>query len=184
VNAVCGSIFLLVNELHKGLAGSGGDMTFLVGGLQSNLTTAQSASAATIASIGFIILLGFAGNLNAASLSDEEALSLGVRIHVLRWSALIIASLMTAAAVAVSGPIGFVGLVAPHIARLVVGVDQRRLLPLATAFGAALLCLADAASRVLAHGSLVAQSLPVGVLTGLLGGPFFLLLLWQYRRRT
>ena len=83
---------------------------------------------------------------------------------------------------AVSGAIGFIGLVCPHLARLIVGNDQRKLLPLATALGASLLCVADAASRVLAYEGAAGTALPVGVLTGLLGGPFFLLLLWRNAR--
>lgn len=183
VNAVCGSVYLLVHELRKGLAGAGNETAFLVGGLQTSLLSEQKLAAAAIVGVGWVALLFIAGKLNVASLSDEEATSLGVNIQALRWLALLIASLMTAAAVAISGPIGFVGLVAPHVARLVVGVDQRKLFPLATAFGAALLCLADAASRYLARGAIAGQWLPVGVLTGLLGGPFFLLLLWQHRRK-
>jgi iron complex transport system permease protein len=116
-------------------------------------------------------------------LSDAEAISLGVRIHRLRWMSMLTASLITASAVALSGPIGFVGLVGPHIARLVVGNDQRRLLPLSTALGAGLLALADAASRWLASRQEIHTILPVGVLTGLLGAPFFLMLLWRSRRR-
>ena len=81
----------------------------------------------------------------------------------------------------ISGPIGFIGLICPHVARLLVGTDQRRVLPLATALGAALLASADAASRRLAGAGLTL--LPVGVLTSLLGGPFFLLLLIQSRKR-
>jgi iron complex transport system permease protein len=104
-----------------------------------------------------------------------------VRIQRLRWIALITASLVTAAAVAISGPIGFVGLVCPHVARLIVGRDQRVLLPASTALGAALLAIADAVSRKLSGSGGLGTILPVGVLTGLLGGPFFLLLLWQNR---
>jgi iron complex transport system permease protein len=117
-------------------------------------------------------------------LSEAEAQSLGLRIHRLRWIALILASLMTASVVAISGPIGFVGLLAPHVARLIAGNDQRKLFPLATAAGAALLALADAASRFLSQSQFTGFLLPVGILTALLGGPFFLLLLWRTRRRT
>lgn len=183
VNAVCGSLYLLLIQFNKSPAGSGSEMAFLVGGLQTSLLPEQKWAALAVVSVGWVILLYFAGWLNAAALSDDEARSLGVGIHLLRWISLIIASLMTASAVAISGPIGFVGLVAPHMARLVVGVDQRKLLPLSTAFGAILLCVADSAGRFLAHRSLAGQWLPVGVLTGLMGGPFFLLLLWQTRRR-
>jgi len=121
--------------------------------------------------------------LNVAGLSEGEAQALGVRIGRLRWVGLVVGSLVTAAAVAISGPIGFVGLVCPHLARLVAGSDVRRVLPLATALGAGLLAVANAASRYLAREGMAATLLPVGVLTGLLGGPFFLLLLWQTRRR-
>jgi iron complex transport system permease protein len=184
VNAVNGSIFLLINTLKQDITGGTGSgaMGFLVGGIQKNLTTSQEISAAISVLIGWIILLYISGQLNVAVLSEAEAQSLGVRIHRLRWVALVVASLVTAAAVAVSGPIGFVGLVCPHLSRLIVGTDQRRLLPVSTAVGASLLAVADAASRMLSRADMVHTQLPVGVLTGLLGGPFFLMLLW--RRRT
>jgi iron complex transport system permease protein len=106
-----------------------------------------------------------------------------VRIHRLRWLALSAASLMTAAAVAISGPIAFVGLICPHVARRIVGSDQRRLLPAATAAGAILLAMADAISRGLSAQNLIGSQLQVGILTGLLGGPFFLLLLADVDRK-
>ena len=184
VNSINGSLYLLINALTKDMTGgSGGEIAFLVGVIQTNLETAQVATAVTVVGIGWVVLAYLSGQLNAAVLSEAEAEALGVRIHRLRWAALLTASLMTASAVAVSGPIGFVGLVAPHVARLLVGNDQRRLLPVATALGAALLALADAASRLLAMNALWRTVLPVGILTGLLGGPFFLFLLWQSRRR-
>ena len=184
VNAVNGSIYLLINALAKDMTGgSGGEVAFLVGVIQPNLEPRQVFATAGVVAVGWIVLAYLAGQLNAAVLSEAEAESLGVRIHRLRWAALVVASLMTASAVAVSGPIGFVGLVGPHLARLVVGHDQRKLLPVATALGASLLALADAASRLLAMDALAGSVLPVGILTGLMGGPFFLLLLWQTRRR-
>jgi iron complex transport system permease protein len=183
VNAVNGSIYLLLNSINRGLAGTGGVEMFLVGGLQTNLESSQKWAAAICVGIGGIILLAISGQLNVAVLSEGEAMSLGVRIHRLRWIALVVASLVTASAVAISGPIGFVGLVCPHLARLFVGHDQRRLLPTAAALGAGLLAVADAASRKLASQGGIDTQLQVGVLTGLLGGPFFLLLLWQSSRR-
>jgi iron complex transport system permease protein len=186
VNAINGSIFLLINALPwiKDPATPTGSLQFLVGGLQTNLTLAQLRVPAIVVGAGFLVLLLLSGQLNAALLSEAEAQSLGVRVHALRWVGLIIASLITAAAVSVSGPIGFIGLVCPHLARLIVGNDQRRLLPLATAFGAGLLAVADAISRALARPGAAETLLPVGVLTGLLGGPFFLVLLWRTRRRS
>ena len=182
VNAVNGSVFLLVNAIVKDPATPGGPLTFLVGGLQTNLRPAQVYSALAVIAVGWLVLLFVAGQLNVAQLGDGEAAALGVGIHRLRWVGLIVASLVTAAAVAISGPIGFIGLVCPHLARLIVGNDQRKLLPLSTALGASLLCVADAASRWLAREGAAGTALPVGVLTGLIGGPFFLLLLWRSAR--
>jgi iron complex transport system permease protein len=182
VNAVNGSVFLLINSLMQNrTAGTGAELNFLVGGIQRNLTNGQECSTAIGVAVGWLILLYLSGQLNVAVLSEAEAQSLGVRIHRLRWFALIIASLVTAAVVAISGPIGFVGLVCPHLARLVVGTDQRKLLPVSTAVGAAMLVIADTASRVLLRSDMAGTLFPVGVLTGLLGGPFFLILLWRAR---
>ena len=184
VNSVNGSAFLLINALAKDMTGgSGGEIAFLVGVIQTNLETPQVVAAAVVVAAGWLALAYLSGQLNAAVLSEAEAESLGVRIHRLRWTALVVASLMTASAVAISGPIGFVGLVAPHVGRLLVGHDPRRLLPVSTALGAALLAVADAASRLLAMNTLWGTVLPVGILTGLLGGPFFLFLLWKSRRQ-
>jgi iron complex transport system permease protein len=183
VNALIGSIFLLVYNVFSTMPSTEGAMSLLVGRIATGLTTQQKLAAAVVSAIGFIVLMAISGQLNAAGVGDAEAQALGVRIHRLRWLALIVASLMTASAVAIGGPIGFIGLVCPHLARLIVGTDQRRLLPVATAIGAALLAMADAASRGLARQGLPTL-LPVGVLTSLLGGPFFLLLLFQVRRRS
>jgi iron complex transport system permease protein len=181
VNAVNGSVFLLINALVQGLPANGGPIGFLVGGILS-ITHEQRRMALVLIAAGWIVLMYFAGQMNAAGLDDGEAESLGVRIHRLRWIALIAASLMTAAAVAISGPIGFVGLVCPHVGRMLVGSDQRRLLPVGTALGAILLMSADALCRYLSGEGMLANLLPVGVLTGLLGGPFFLVLLVRAKK--
>ena len=183
VNAVNGAVFLLVNTLDRDRAGpAGGAMTFLVGGIQPNLTGGQEGAAAVAVAVAWVGLLFVSGQLTAAGLDETEATALGVRVHRLRWAALGLASGATAAAVAVSGPIGFVGLICPHVARRLAGTDPRRSLPVATAAGAALLAVADAVSRGLANPAYAATILPVGVLTGLLGGPFFLVLMTRRRR--
>ncbi len=183
VNATNASIFLLIDAIKPELTGQGGGPTgFLVGGIQTNLQDVQEYLAAGITAAGLIALQFLAPSLNVAGLSDAEARSLGVRAHRLRWVALLVASLMTASAVAISGPIGFVGLVCPHLARLIVGHDVRRLVPLSAGLGAALLASADAGARLLSSVRAVNTFLPVGVLTGLLGGPFFLILLYRQRR--
>jgi iron complex transport system permease protein len=183
VNAVNGAIFLLLNSIVHDQATQGGALSFLVGGLQTSLQSWQIWTATVVFALGWVFVFFLAGRLNVAGLSEVEAHALGVRIHRLRWEALIVASLITASAVAISGPIGFVGLVCPHLARLIVGNDQRRLLPVATAMGAGLLAIANALSRLLTRQDMVDTVLPVGVLTGLMGGPFFLFLLWRSRNR-
>jgi iron complex transport system permease protein len=184
VNSINGSLFMLLNTLKRDITGgNGGAFNFLIGGIQTNLSLSQEITAAALVAVSLLVLAYFAGQLNIAALGQAEASALGIRIHRLRWIALGTASLMTAAVVSISGPIGFIGLVCPHLARLLVGNDQRRLLPLATALGASLLAIADAASRQLSSATLAQTILPVGVLTGLLGGPFYLLLLWNARHR-
>lgn len=183
VNAVNGALYLLIYFTHPQIVARGGAFIFLVGGIQTNLQSEQEWAAAAAAGAGWLVLAWLSGPLSVAGLGEAEAEALGVRIQRVRWAGLIVASLITAAVVAISGPIGFVGLICPHLARLIVGQDQRKLLPAATALGAALLAAADALSRFLSADTLLRTQLPVGVLTGLLGGPFFLLLLWRSRRR-
>ncbi len=115
--------------------------------------------------------------LNVLSQGDLTAHLLGLPVRRLRTAALVVASVTAATAVSVAGAIGFVGLVVPHALRLVVGNDQRRLLPSSVLVGGAALCLADLASR-----SLMAPiQLPVGVVTALVGVPVFLMLLGRSR---
>lgn len=125
------------------------------------------------------VLLFFARDLNLLVLGEENAQSLGVNVPRVRLLLLALASLMTASAVSVAGAIGFVGLIVPHMLRLVIGPDHRVLLPASAIGGAAFLVLADALAR-----SLIApEQLPVGVVTALVGGPFFLFLLWRNRHQ-
>jgi iron complex transport system permease protein len=110
--------------------------------------------------------------LDVMTIGDEEATALGVRVRIVRGVVVLAATLMTAAAVAVSGIVGWVGLVVPHIARLAVGPAFARLLPMAALLGAAFLLLVDTAARTLGT-----VELPLGVLTAVIGTPVFLLLL-------
>lgn len=116
--------------------------------------------------------------LNVLQLEEQEAAHLGLRVERVKLILLGAASLMTAAAVSVSGPIGFVGLLVPHIARLLWGPDYRQLLPLAMLLGAAFLIAADLLSRSL----LSPTEVPVGIVTAFTGGPFFLFLLRRRQR--
>lgn len=183
VNSINGAIFLLLISIVKDPATPGGPIAFLIGGLQTGAEKQQVIIAGGIVLICWVSLLVQCGRLNAAMLSDAEASSLGVNVHLLRWTGLLLASLITAAAVAISGPIGFIGLVCPHLARLIVGNDQRKLLPVATALGAGLLALADRLAAAMVAWHWLETVVPVGVLTALLGGPFFLLILLKSQRR-
>lgn len=180
VNAINGALYLLLFQIGRS-QDIARMVRFLAGGVQQDLFPAQIAFVAVTLACALTLLLLLSGQLNISTLSEAEAESLGLRIHRLRWVAMITASLVTAAAMAISGPIGFVGLVCPHLGRLLVGNDQRRLIPVATALGAMLLAVADASCRTLGQVQSFGQ-LPVGVVTGFLGGPFFLVLLWRKGR--
>lgn len=129
--------------------------------------------AAPFALFGLISLFAFARDLNVFSMGEETARHLGVETENLKIIILAIASLITAAAVAVSGIIGFVGLVVPHICRKIFGPDHRILIPTSALAGASLTVFADLASRAI----LPPSGLPVGIVTAMLGAPFFLYLL-------
>ena len=178
VNATCGAALVLVWTIFQSRPG-GDVLGLLVGAIRTTLPPGQVALAAALLLVVYGVLAWRAGGLNALALGEDEAAALGVAVGRARWVTIVAASLLTAAAVALSGPIGFVGLICPHLGRLLVGGDVRRLLPVATALGAALLATADAAGRGLGHDAALGRALPVGVLTALLGGPFFLLMLWR-----
>ncbi len=117
---------------------------------------------------GFFIFLFFSRDLNLLAMGERTASSLGVDTRRITLIVLITASLVTAICVSVSGIIGFIGLLVPHIMRSVIGSDNRRLLPVSLLAGAILLLCADTVTRaVLPH------EIPIGVLTALIGGPFF-----------
>ena len=128
---------------------------------------------------GVLASLLLVGDLNLVTLGEERAAQLGVELDRFKRRALAVGSLLAAAAVSVSGVIGFVGLMTPHLLRLVVGADHRRLLPAALLAGPTLLILADLAART----AVAPEELPVGAVTAILGGPFFLYLLRRERSR-
>jgi iron complex transport system permease protein len=118
--------------------------------------------------VGFLICMFFARDLNIMSLGDRSAASLGVDTGRIKLVLLVTASLITAVCVSVSGIIGFVGLIVPHLMRFVVGSDSRRLLPASALAGAIILLTADTVTR-----AVLPEEVPIGVLTALIGGPFF-----------
>jgi iron complex transport system permease protein len=127
-----------------------------------------------VIALGAAVIVLRARSLNALLLGEETAAHLGLDVRRERLVLLATATLITAAAVAMSGLIGFVGLVVPHLVRLVVGPNARLLLPLSALYGAAFLGLADLLARI-------PGELPVGVVTAVVGAPFFLYLLRRYR---
>jgi iron complex transport system permease protein len=130
----------------------------------------------TVVSAAVIIVHG--RSLDVLSVGDEEAASLGANPRRTRYLLIVAASLGTAAAVAVSGLIAFVGIIVPHTVRLLVGTSYRAILPLSALFGGAFLALADLASRLV----LAPEEVPIGVVTAFFGAPFFILVLRTVRR--
>lgn len=125
---------------------------------------------------GMIFML-CARQLNALAMGDETAATLGVRVTRLRIFLLVVNAFLTGVMVAFSGMIGFVGLMTPHIARLLVGGDNRRVLPLAAVLGGVFLAVADVVARTAARPN----DIPIGVITGLVGGGFFIYLMARRR---
>ena len=129
--------------------------------------------------IGLTVVLIFSRDLNVLLLGDEQAAQLGINVERVKLILLVASSCLAASAVAVSGVIGFVGLIVPHLVRLIVGPDYRTLTPLAAVTGGLLLILADTAARTV----MAPAEMPIGIITTVLGGPFFLYLLHRQRHR-
>ncbi|WP_265521553.1 FecCD family ABC transporter permease [Oerskovia flava] len=147
---------------------------FLLGSVSA--ATMTSLVGPTIALVvGCVVAGGLARSLNALLTGDESAASLGVDATRLRGVLLVVASLLTGAVVSVAGGIGFVGLVVPHVARIAVGSDHRRTLPVTVLGGAVFLMAADLLARTVAAPT----EIPLGILTAFVGAPFFL---WLMRR--
>jgi iron complex transport system permease protein len=141
-------------------------------------TTAAGFGLAVLAA-GLLLCLPFARALNLYARGEAVAAALGENVRLLRYGIYFVASLLTAVAVTLAGAIGFVGLVVPHLLRLLGDTDHRRLLPDAVLLGGGFLTLADTLARTV----LAPTQLPVGVLTALLGVPVFLVLLGRESRR-
>ncbi|MBW2426728.1 MAG: iron ABC transporter permease [Deltaproteobacteria bacterium] len=152
---------------------------WLIGHLSAVEIDAAGIVAACVAA-GVAVAILLARSLNLLALGDETASQLGVPVESHRRWLLLATSLMVGAAVAVSGLIGFVGLIVPHSLRLVVGSDHRLLIPAAALSGAGFLVLCDTVARTLLDG----RELPVGAVTALVGGPIFIYLLRRAQERS
>jgi iron complex transport system permease protein len=133
------------------------------------------AKTAPLILLSVVVLLGFAGRLNPMAAGEDWARTRGVNVEGLKLACYILGSLLTAAVTAVTGPIGFVGLIVPHSLRLLAGPDHRVLIPGAFFAGGGFLVLCDTLARTV----FAPTEIPVGVITALLGGPFFIILLKQ-----
>jgi iron complex transport system permease protein len=124
------------------------------------------------------VLLALRWRINLLSLGDQDAKSLGIPVTATRWLVLFLCAVLVASQVAVSGSIGWVGLVIPHIARMLVGADHRRLLPASLLLGGGYMVLVDDVARTLAGAEI-----PLGIITALIGAPLFALILRQSQQR-
>ena len=122
--------------------------------------------------IGLVIILIFAKELDIMVLGDETAVRFGVDVEKNKRLLFLITSLVMAACVSVSGIIGFVGLIAPHVIRLIVGPSHKKLLPMSFVLGGVVLCICDTIAR-----SVMDAEIPVGIVTAIVGAPFFIYLL-------
>jgi iron complex transport system permease protein len=152
-------------------------ITFWLLGSLAHVTTGDVLATIPLVLLGLLPLHLLRWRLNLLTLGDEEAAALGADVRRLRALAIAGATLTTAAVVAISGTIGWIGLVVPHLCRLLVGPDLLRLLPCATLAGAGFLLLVDTLAR-----SAASTEIPLGILTSLLGAPFFLWLLARGRQ--
>ncbi len=178
---VVGSFFSALVSLVTYLADPYTTLPAIVFWLLGSVATATYASVLTalipiLAGAGMLIMLRW--RINVLSLGDEDAASVGLQPARMRWVVLISAALIVAGAVAVSGVISWVGLVIPHLARMLVGPDHRVLLPASFLIGAAYLIMIDTLSR-----SVTAGEIPLGVITALVGAPVFFVLLRRNRDR-
>jgi iron complex transport system permease protein len=170
ISAMCTSIvtYLMLTFNTRTLA----ILNWILGGFNT-ATWMQAGIALPYMVVALVVILPYARVLNVMQLDEDQARQLGVNVERVKLLVLGMASLATAAAVAVSGLIGFVGLIVPHAVRLIWGRDDRRVLPLSAFFGAAFLIAMDAVARTIDP----AYEVPIGVITALIGAPFFLALL-------
>ncbi len=139
----------------------------------------QVIISAPIILAGSISYIAFARDLNVMLMGDDTAKSLGLEVEKLKRILLVIASVVAAAAVSVSGIIGFVGLIIPHTGRLLLGPDHRTLIPFSLLGGAIFMIITDTLARILIPPS----EIPVGIITSLFGAPFFIFLLYRSKKK-
>lgn len=177
VNAIAGALIGLLSYIASDAELR--DLIFWsLGSLEITDWWKLSITAAIVAP-GCLVMLRYSGALNANLLGENEARHLGFDIERIRIQLIVLVAMVVGVLVAMSGVIGFIGLLVPHLLRLVFGPDHRLLLPAAGLFGAVLVIVADIAART----TVAPAEIPIGIITAILGGPFFLWLLIRHRRR-
>ncbi|NPD31936.1 iron ABC transporter permease [Eggerthellaceae bacterium zg-997] len=175
------SLFSAGVSYAKLVADPANDLPAITYWLMGSLTGAKTADvrlAAGPMAVGLALLFALKWRINLLTMGDDEAATLGVNTRRLRVAIVVAATLVTAASVAVSGIIGWVGLVIPHFARMLVGADYRRLMPASMVMGAGFMLLVDDVSRLVSTAEV-----PIGILTAFIGAPFFLYLIAREGRR-
>ncbi|NNF43160.1 MAG: iron ABC transporter permease [Phycisphaerales bacterium] len=173
VSAICGALIMFLQHLAP--FGLRGDLvTWMMGIVPQGVSGMALAGSGIVVGLGAAGALGLGHAMDAATLGDDEARTVGLAVTRVRALLFVIAGVLASIAVALAGPIGFVGLIAPHAARLGMGPRHGRLVVGSAAAGAALLIGADLAAQVTSVGG---GRMPVGVFTALLGGPTFIWLL-------
>jgi iron complex transport system permease protein len=171
---IVSSIFSALLTLLKYIADVNNELPAIVYWLMGSVASVSYDDFWTLVPIGagIIVLLLFGWKINVIAMGDKEAKSMGVDVGRIKLLVIIAATLATAGAVCLSGVIGWIGLVIPHIGRMVVGNDNRKLMPVSISIGAAFMVMIDTISR-----SITSSEIPLGVLTAIVGAPFFIFLL-------
>jgi iron complex transport system permease protein len=177
-NAFWGAAIMLVNSIVN-FYFTHSIIFWLMGSFEAP-TYREVAMVTVLGFIGFAILIARARDMNLLSLGDDEAAELGVEVEAVRRTIFVVTSVMIGAAVSVSGIISFVGLIVPHIIRTAIGADHRMLIPASILGGAAFTVAADLIARV----AIAPSELPVGAITALCGGPFFIYVLRREGRKS
>lgn len=170
-----GSLFSACTSYIKLVADPTNQLPLITYWLMGSLSGTRMGTvrfAAVCMAVGLVPLLLLRWRMNLLTLSPDEARAMGVHTDRLRLAVILSSTVLTAAAVSVSGMIGWVGLVIPHLSRRIVGSDCRRLMPMSCLFGAAFLLLVDDMARCL-----TATEIPIGILTAFVGAPFFIYLM-------
>lgn len=177
---IIGGFFASLTSVMQYLAGDSKlpSIIFWLMGSFSAMTYEKAFIVGVVTLVSGAVLMLLRWRINLLSLGEDDARALGARVDALRWTIIVLVSLIVAAQVAVSGGVGFVGLVVPHMARMLVGPEHSRLLPVAALLGGLFLLAIDDIAR-----TATSQEIPIGLLTSMIGMPIFAWLFWRLQGR-